>query len=1039
MRKIVRLKSWFVSVALVLCGLSGFSQTGVVTGIVEDSQTGEKIPGANVFIEGTTIGVSTNLDGQYSFDAPVGNQVLVCSYIGYQKVTAPITIVQGKTINQNFTISEDNLMLDEVVVVGYGTERKRDITSSITTVKSKEIESIPVENFGKALQGRTPGVQITSDNGLPGGAVTFRIRGTSSILASSEPLYVVDGVPAISGSYTNESGFPDKSNVLSQIDPADIASIEILKDAAAAAIYGARSSNGVVLITTKQGRLGKGEPKTLFSFNYWAGFNTVTNRLKILDGPAYLRLTKEAWFNSTMGTEQQYYEQLPYGIYNTNLVYEGDYNSFSDQQKMETYDANKNVIDNTNTNWLDEMLNTGFLQNASLSATGGTAKTQYFINGAYYDEKGFIQDNKFKRINGRVNFSHIASDRFKFGANIGVSYTINNRVPTGWAGGLGTAQSRSLPIMPVYTSTGGLFAPKSSNFTNVVATREDLTYSANTFSIIGNVFGEFHFTKWLSLRNDFGLNNMYLKDYKYEGTITHENAVATDRRVQVESYTNLLSLNFDKTFNRHALSAFLGFQVQNSNEYGNWITGSDFPSPDLTQPGSASIITADNWTESYGFLSYIGRVTYNFANRYYFTFSLRRDASSRFGPGNKWGWFPATSIGWTITEEKFYPESVKKILSYLKFRGSYGITGNAEIGNYRYFGSYNSTRYNGEPGIKLDIIGNPNLGWEKTSQLDVGLDYALWSGRISGGFDYYYKYTTDMLLNVNIPQTSGASSVTMNVGTMQNKGVELFITSNNLVGKFKWQTEFNINNNKNEILDIQGQIVAGENYGNNYAQEGSPVGAWRLVEYYGVDPQTGTELFVLADGTIGPWDDGDPDFFANNAKVTGNPYPSWFGGFNNIFSWKGIDASILFTFQWGNDVYRDDGKFFEGGSIGANWNQMTTIENHWTTPGDDAETPQLLWENTYSTHNSTRYLDDGSFIRLKTFTIGYTLPSNWSKTIAMSSIRVYFLAQNWWTWTTYGGWDPEVNRDFSGNITQGVTYLSPPQAKTFTFGVNLNF
>ncbi|MBL7138741.1 MAG: TonB-dependent receptor [Bacteroidales bacterium] len=1039
MRKIVRLKALFLSIALAFSWVTAFAQTGVVTGVVTDAQTGESIPGANVFIEGTTIGMSSSMDGQYSFDAPVGKQALVCSYIGYTTMTVEIMVVRGETVIRNFKIAEDNLQLDEIVVVGYGTERKRNITSSITTVKAQEIESIPVENFGKALQGRTPGVQITSDNGLPGGAVTFRIRGTSSIKASSEPLYVVDGVPAITGSYTNESGFPDKSNVLAQIDPADIASIEILKDAAAAAIYGARSANGVVLITTKKGKLGVGEPRTNFSFNYYAGVNQVTNRLKILDGPAYLRLTKEAWFNSGMGTEQQYYEQLPYGIYNTNLIYEGDYNKFTDQQKLETYEANKPIIDNYNTNWLDEMLKMGFLQNASLSASGGTARTQYFINGAYYGEQGFIISNSFKRINGRVNFSHVASDYFKFGSNVGVSYTINHRVPTGWAGGLGTAQSRSLPIMPVYNSTGGYFAPKSSNFTNVVATREDLEYGANTFSIIGNVFGEFNFTKWLSVRNDFGINNIYLKDNKYEGTITHELGDATDRRVQIESYSNVISLNLNKTFNRHNVTGFLGFQVQNSTQYGEWINGKDFPSPEMKEPGSAALVTADTWTEAYGFLSYIGRATYNFANKYYFTFSLRRDASSRFGPGNKWGWFPATSLGWTITEEKFFPASVKKVLSYLKIRGSYGITGNAEIGNYRYFGSYSSTRYNGEPAIRLDVIGNPNLGWEKTSQVDIGLDYGLWDGRLSGGFDFYYKYTSDMLLDVNIPQTSGASTVMMNVGSLENKGIEFFLTSNNLVGKFKWQSEFNINHNKNKILDIQGQIVAGENYGNNYAQEGYPVGAWRLVEYYGVDPETGQELFVLADGTIGIWDDTDPDFFDKNVKVVGNPYPTWFGGFNNIFSWKGFDASILFTYQWGNDVYRDDGKFLEGGQIGANWNQMTSIENHWTKPGDVAETPQLLWKNTYSTHNSTRYLDNGAFIRLKTFVIGYTLPYNWSKTIAMKSIRVYFLTQNLFTWTKYKGWDPEVNRDYSGNITQGVTYLSPPQAKTFSVGVNLNF
>ncbi len=1044
MRKILHFQLFFLF-AFVGFGLSAaFGQTGTLTGVVTDKATGEQLPGANVYVEGTSIGVSTAADGKYTLKVPAGKVVIICSYTGYQRMTVTLNIQKDQILTQDFGIAEDNLQLDEIVVVGFGTKRKRDVTSSISTVKAAEIASIPVENFGKALQGRTPGVQITSDNGLPGGAVTFRVRGTSSLLASSEPLYVVDGIPAVTGSLTNESGFPDKSNVLSQIDPADIASIEILKDAAAAAIYGARSANGVVLITTKQGKLGEGKPKTNFSFNYYAGVTTVTNRLKILDGSRYLALTKEAWTNSGKDISNDYrayYENLPYGIYNTNLLYEGNYNNFTEEQKNATLAANKKIIDNTNTNWLDESLQQGFIQNASLSATGGTARTQYYINGAYYDEKGFIKANDFTRYNGRVNFSHIASDHFKFGANVGLSYTINKRVPTGWAGGLGTAQSRSLPIMPVYTAGGDYFAPKTSNGTNIVASRDDLKYSANTFSILANVFGEFNFTNWLSIRDEFGLNNVYVKDYKYEGPITREasSVNATDRRVQVETYTNMLSLNFNKVFGKHDVSGFLGMQVQNSSTAGSWITGTNFPSSAYTQPGNASIITGGNWTSAYGFLSYMGRASYSYNNKYYLTVSLRRDASSRFGPGHKWGWFPSTSVGWTITEEKFIPESVKKVLTYFKLRGSYGIMGNAEIGDYSYFGSYNSSTYNGLPGIKIANIANPNLGWEKTSQVDIGLDFGLWNGRLSGGFDYYYKYTTDMLLNVNVPQTSGASTVTKNVGSMYNKGIEIFLTSNNLVGKFKWQTEFNINNNRNEIVDIQGQIIAGENYGNNYAQAGHPVGAWRLVEYYGVDPKTGGELFVLADGSIGPWDDADPNFFANHAKVVGNPYPTWFGGLNNIFSWKGFDASVLFTFQWGNDVYRDDGKFLEGGSIGSNWNQMTTIEDRWQKPGDNTETPQLLWSNTYSTHNSTRYLDDGSFLRLKTVTIGYTLPNEWSKTIAMSSIRVYFMAQNWWILTKYKGWDPEVNRDLSGNITQGVTYLSPPQSKSFTIGVNLNF
>ncbi len=1040
MIKNLRFKLLFVLVMLVFGISAGFAQTGTIQGTVSDKKTGEKLPGANVYLEGINIGVSTDIDGKFSFKAPVGKVNLIVSYTGYQRQTIALTIVKDQTISHDFLLEEDKMMLDEVVVIGYGTKRKRDITSSISSVKSEEIKEIPVENFSKTLQGKAPGVQVTSDNGLAGGGVTFRIRGTSSIYASSEPLYVVDGVPIVTGSFTNDAGFPDKSNVLSQIDPDEIASIEILKDAAAAAIYGARGANGVVLISTKKGELGEGQAKTNISFNYYAGISTVTHKLDVLDGPEYLRLGKEAWANSNMGTEQAFYEQLPFGIYNTRLLYQIDYKNQTAEQKQATYLANKKIIDNTNTNWIDESLQTGYMQSANLSASGGTTKTQYYLGGGYYGESGFIKKNDFQRINGRMNFTHFASERFSFGANTGISYTIQNRVPTGWAGGLGTAQSRSLPIMPIYSTTGGYFRPDSSNLTNTAATRDNLISDVRTLSVLANAFAEFKFTKWLSLRNDFGLNNIYMKDYKYEGRITLSaaNSNATDRRDNVEDWTNFLTLNVDKSFRKHAITGLFGFQAQNSTENGMWINGANFPSALMKQPSDGTVKTMDNWIESYGFLSWIGRVSYAYNNKYYLSVSLRRDGSSRFGPDQKWGLFPAASAGWTVTEEKFFPENAKKVLSFFKLRGSYGVTGNAGIGNYAYFGSYNSTTYNGYPGIRVNTVGNPKLGWESTAQTDVGFDFGLFKGRFSGGFDYYYKLTTNMLLNVSIPQTTGSSFVAMNVGSLENKGLEIFLTSNNFTGKFKWVTDFNISHNKNEVLSIDGQILSGENYGNNQAQEGYPIGAWRLVPYAGVDANTGQELFKLRNGKVGPWDDNDKNFFQNNSVVTGNPYPTWFGGINNTFSFKGFDLKINVTYQWGNNVYRDDGKFFEGGQIGANWNQMTTLENAWKKPGDITDVPQNLWTNTYSTHNSTRYLDDGSYIRLKAVSLGYTLPVKWAKTIKMTSLRLYVNAENWLTWTKFKGWDPEVNRDSSGNITQSVTYLSPPQGKTMTIGINVN-
>ena len=1008
--------------AIVSFGFTNaFSQTGIIKGIVSELKTGETLPGANVYIENTTIGISTDINGYYELtDVPIGKVRLSVSFIGYTKQTRSVSILEGELRTVNFELSEDKMMLDELVVIGYGSKRKRDITSSISKIKSQEIENIPTTSFATSLQGLAPGVQVTQDNGMAGGGTTIRIRGTSSLLASSEPLYVVDGVPIFTGSYTDRNGFPDKTDVLSQISPDDIESIEILKDASAAAIYGARSANGVILITTKKGKEGK----TKFNVSYYAGIQDVTNKLSVLDGPTYLEMTQEAFWNS-VHTE----EGSP--LYDPELSHEDAMNNYWSKLP---FGITKEIAENTNTNWIDKALRQGFIQNASLSASGGTSKTTYFLGGSYLGQNGILKGDDFYRFNTNLSLTQKVGKIFKFGANIIFTYSKQNRIPTGWAGGLGTAQSRSLPIMPVYDSTGNFFAPKTSGKSNIVAERTNLDYTAYKNYIIGNVWGELQIFPCLKLRSEFGINNLYQRESKYEGTIIYEDATATDRRVNVESWSVTNMLTWDKSFNDiHNLSALIGIQAQSNSQYDNSFTGTQFPSPELRNPNSASKQSGSSYETGYGFLSYFGRFGYNFKGKYLIDFSIRRDGSSRFGKDHRWGWFPAGSAGWILTDESFM-ENIP-VLSFFKLRVSYGITGNAEIGNFSYLGTYYPTKYDKLPAIGVGNIANPKLHWEQSNQFDAGFDFGLWEGRVSGGFDYYFKKTSDMLLNVNVPQTSGSSSVTKNVGKMDNKGFELFINSNNLIGEFKWTTDINLGRNKNEIIDIQGQILSGENFGNNFAQEGHPIGAWRLVEFAGIDPETGKPLFInqeTGEKTL-EWD------FKRDAVVVGNPYPDIYGGINNTFHYKGFDFNFLVTFALGQDVYRDDGKFFEGGKIGSNWNQMSIILERWQKPGDVASIPKLIWEDTYSTYNTTQYLNDASYWRFKVITLGYTFPKNITDKLHIDKLRIYIQGTNLITITDYPGWDPEVNRDYSGNITQGVTYLSPPQAKTYQIGINLQF
>ena len=549
-------------------------QTGSVEGTVADKNTGETLPGANVYIEGTTTGVSSDINGYYKLEnIPVGEISLVISYVGYKSITQPINVVEGRTVTLDFQIGEDRMMLDELVVVGYGTSRKREITSSISKVKVEDIKDIPVPTFETALQGRAPGVHITTDNGMASSPVTVRIRGISSIYSSSQPLYVVDGVPVITGSYTTSSGYPDKSNVLSLINPNDIESIEVLKDASAAAIYGARSTNGVILITTKQGQAGK----TKFDVGYYYGLSDVTNKLDVLDGPEYLQFTKEAWTNSYIRAVKNNHD--------------GNIKRFDTANNYANYWGEmavpKELAQKTNTDWIDQMLRQGQINSVYLNASGGNEKTRFFIGGTYNNNEGILLNNDFEKISGKIKVDNNAFKWLTVGMNVGITYANYVQVPTGWAGGLGTAQSRSLPIMPIYDSIGDYYNPRAG--TNVVATLNSNEYRSNQLWLLGGIYADVKITSDLSFRADLSVNNFFQRETMYESTITREEARGEDRRVQVDNYNMYYLLNYRKTFNDvHSLGVMAGMSVQSVRQYDVGLWGEGFPSPELKNPTSAT-------------------------------------------------------------------------------------------------------------------------------------------------------------------------------------------------------------------------------------------------------------------------------------------------------------------------------------------------------------------------------------------------------------------------------------------------------------------
>jgi TonB-linked SusC/RagA family outer membrane protein len=1028
-----------LAICMGMLTLYAAGQAGGAKGKVTDNN-GEPLIGATVVMQGTTVGTITDVDGNFTiYGLPTGEVVLEASYVGYKKVSQTLSIAEDQTVAIDFTLEEDIALLDELVVIGYGTKRKRDITSSISSVKSDELRNSTEPSFQSALQGKAAGVMISTSNGMPGSAMTVRIRGTSSIRASSQPLYVVDGIPVITGNFAN--GWADGTNALSAISPSDIESVEFLKDASAAAIYGSRSANGVVLITTKSGKSGK----TRFNAGYWLGFNSVTNVPDMLTGPEYIEYGLIAWHNSFLYNDdpeysdieestQAWFDNLPFGI-------------------------TREIAENTNTDWIDEMTRTGIVHNFNLSASGGDVKNTFYIGGAYRDEEGVQIGNDYKRLSAKANFDHKANEKFSVGTKITYVYELNERVPTGWAGGLGTAQSRSLPIMPVYDSIGKFFAPRSG--TNPVAYNANLTYGMHVFTTIGTVYGQYNFTDWLSLRGEAGANIYSQREVRHLGTISQENGFGMDRRISLMNLNSKGFLNFNKTFaDLHTVTAMVGISQESKSQHEVELNGSTFSNPGLKHPNNAGTKNGFGYETRSAFLSYFSRVSYNMADKYYITASISRDASSRFGKNYRHGWFPAASVGWTVSEEDFF--SGIPVVSYLKLRSSWGVTGNGEFDDFAYMGLWGTGNYMDWPGLVISNVENPDLRWERSSQIDVGLDFQLWTGRISGGFDYYFKKTSDLILPRPINQTSGSSTIIMNVGDMENKGIELFLTSHNLPAssQLKWVTNLNLGRNANEVTNTENEQLAGENFGNNVVAEGYAIGTWELVEWAGIaredETKTVTDWIDFNDQELGTttreieikagdelfynhWGELTNEFnFDRDASFVGNPYPKFFGGLNNTFNFKGIDLSIFFTFNVGQDVYRDDGKFLDGGFDG-NWNQTAKIMDAWSENNPGGSSHKLYWQPENRNYNSTRYLEDASYLRLKTLTLGYTLPKSLSTRFKVERLRVYMGGTNLWTLTNYTGWDPEVNRDGSGNITQGVTYLSPPQVKTISFGIELDF
>jgi TonB-linked SusC/RagA family outer membrane protein len=1041
-------KELLVFAYVFLVSASLYGQTGIVSGRVTDIN-GEGLYGTNVVIKGTSIGVITDFDGNFTIqNAPVGKQNVEFSFIGMTTQEKLITVESGKTVVVDVVLQEDAVVLEDVVVIGYGRRQKRDVTGAITSISSDDLGDAVLPSLESSMQGRAAGVQVTTSNGMAGSSINVKVRGTNSISAGSQPLYVIDGIPVTNGDFSANntgSGF----NALSDLNPNDIESIQILKDAAAASIYGSRGANGVVLITTKKGNAGK----TKFNVNYYAGFVEAANRIELISAEEHLSLRDSARVRRGLDPESK--ETVIYNPATGIPITRGMADS---------------IAALGGTDWIDLVLRQGFVQEVSVSAQGGNDKTIFYTAMTYRDEEGFVIGNSYDRLSGRINVENKATDKLSIGTNMSVSYSNNKRVPTGDSGGLGLAQQK-LPYLPVYNSDGSYYDP----YSNPLWQLENWHFTASTFRSISGVYLNYDILDNLSFRSEFGVDFMNLGEDEFRfRNIQDTGSVSSawDRRTNVFNYTTNNYFTYNQKLGTKQEADFtLGHSYQRSSTSGVGLNGWDFPNDNLTSPGSAdpSNMTGYSYSTAFAFDSYFFRVNYKVSNRYLAGFSIRTDGSSRFGENNRYGTFPAISAGWIISDESFM-KNVENI-SFLKLRASYGLTGNANIDDYAHLGFYSAVGgYNGASAIVPSTLLNPSLSWEKSIMLDINIDYGFFDNRLSGSITYYNKQSSDLLLQVTLPSSSGYSKIWQNIGALTNNGVEFDLTSHNFQGDFKWTTNFNIAYNQNVVTDVGGlppDAFDNKSGGDARVILGYPVGIAYLVEWAGVQQEdgeialwnvdgtavidgdgtqktavvkAGTELYYDLNGNLMTYANPTGDFYGDNRKAFGSPFPKIVGGITNSFNYKGFDLNFLFVYQYGNTIYDDQAKRMIGDYTSIA--QRPEILDAYSESDPSSAVPGL---NEYSTYvNSTRFLYDASFLRLKNLSVGYSFNKKFCNKLKLGSMRIYVSGNNLWTLTRYKGWDPEVARNTSAsdpdtNVSFAAPSFATPQARTIIGGIQISF
>lgn len=974
-----------------------FAQQITVQGVVKD-QTGETVIGASVMEKGTTNGTITGIDGDFSLNMS-SNGTLVVSFVGYK--TQEVQVKGQKQLQ--VVLSEDAEMLDEVVVIGYGTMKKSDLTGAVSSIGNKDIKDSPVSNLGQAIQGKISGVQIV-DAGKPGDNVSIKIRGLGSI-NNCDPLVVIDGVPTDLG--------------LSSLNMADVERLDVLKDASATAIYGSRGANGVVMITTKRGTEGKG--KLAVSANY--SFQNATNVPSLLNAAQYAELSNDMMVNSGRNPNPEW--------------------------------ANPSEL-GAGTDWMDELLRTGVMQNYTVSYSGGNEKSHYYVSGGFLDQSGIVKSVNYRRFTFQSNSDAQVLKWLKFSNNI----TFSADTKKSGSYNIGDAL-KALPIYPVKNEDGSWSGPDGNSewygsTRNPIGPTELNKSQTDGYNFLANLTAELTFTKWLKFKSTFGYDakfwfiDNFTPKYNWKPTPTEETSrYKSDNKSFTYLWDNYFL--FDHTFaEKHRVGLMAGMSAQwNTNDYLNAQKNVFmFDNVHEMDNGEEMYAIGGNETE-WALLSYMARVNYSYEDRYLLTATIRRDGSSRFGKKHRWGTFPSVSVAWRASQEKWFPKN--DYINDLKVRAGYGVTGSqASVGNYSYLASYNTSVYpfgissGNQTALVSSTLANPYIHWEEVAQTNIGFDASLFNSRVMFSFDAYLKETRDMLVKASIPITSGFEDTTTtytNAGKVRNQGIEMSLHTINLTGELGWETNLTATYNKNKIKDLNSDVPYYINQINNsyvtMLAKDYPINVFYGYVTDGIfQNQSEVNTHAVQPGAE-PGDirfrDLNNDGVINDSDrtVIGNPNPSWLFSMNNSLSYKGFELSVFLQGIAGNKIYNANN--IDNTGMAAAYNQTTDVLKRWQGEGTSNSMPRAVFgDPNQNTRVSDRFVENGSYLRLKNITLSYTFPKQWLQKAQIENARLSLSCENVATITGYSGFDPEVG-------INGIDQNRYPISRTFSLGLNFNF